>query len=999
MTSFRLPPRSASGILLPALALLAAIGIRATTRGDDATKPARVPWTTSRVVGTPDPPPPYKAVNAFPNVKLDHPLLMTAAPGTDRLFVAEQGGKIVSFPNKSDAKADLFCDLPKELQTLKQTPNATAFEFVYGLAFHPKFAENRFCYVCYTVKGKARNLPDGTRVSRFKVTAADPPRIDPASEEIVLTFLQGGHNGGDLHFGPDGYLYVSTGDAADPNPPDVFHTGQDISDLLASILRIDVDHKADGKNYAVPKDNPFVGLTAGDKPARPEVWAFGFRNPWRMSFDRQTGNLWVGDVGWESWEMVHRVEKGGNYGWSAVEARQSVYPNEQLGPTPIRPPVIEVPHTHGASVTGGYVYRGKKFPELAGAYVFGDWETRRLWAARIDDDRLKAMPEITAPSVRVVAFGEDNNGELYVVDHDAGTIMTLARNDAPANDPSKFPRKLSETGLFASAKDNVPAPGVYRFEVNARQWQDYATAEHLVALPGTSGMADYEQERPLPGSRADWHRFHRHFPKGAVLVKTLSLEMQRGDPASRRRIETQLLHFDGENWNGYNYAWRDDQTDADLVPADGAEKLLTVKDPAFGGGKREQTWTFHNRAQCAQCHNQWAKYTLAFNPEQLNRTVRTPAGEVNQLTWLGELGLWNRIDRHDKPRLPFNDAELKKLPKLANPQGDGPLADRARAYLHVNCAHCHRFGGGGAVDFELQAFGELGKKVIDAPPTRGTFDLPDVRVIAPGDPARSVLYYRMLKFGGGRMPHLGSELPDPQGTSLIADWIRRLPGGSGDHDSDYRPDEPIGKSLASPVSAIPLAAHVGNGLGDGGREKVFAAVAKLPPGNVRDLFEGYLPHTGERKLGANPRPHTILARKGDADRGKELYWSQRVQCQTCHRIDGKGTELGPDLSAIGKARTREELLESLLEPSRRIDPPYQPYLVRTLDGRSFVGLLVKRDAKEVVLKDGQNKEARVAAGDVESLQPARDSLMPTGVLADLTAQQAADLLEYLATRK
>ncbi len=264
-------------------------------------------------------------------------------------------------------------------------------------------------------------------MSRFTVTKTDPPRIDPASEEIVLTFLQGGHNGGDLHFGPDGMLYISTGDAASPNPPDPLNTGQDISDLLSSILRIDVDRKDEGKNYAVPKDNPFVGM----KGARPEVWAYGFRNPWRMSFDRQTGELFVGDVGWELWEMVHRVEKGGNYGWSAMEGPQPIKP-EQVGPTPIHPALIELPHTIACSVTGGYVYRGKKFPELRGAYVFGDWETRRLWAARFEGDRTKEMPEIARPSVRIVAFGEDNDGELYFLDHDGGTVHTLERNDGGA---------------------------------------------------------------------------------------------------------------------------------------------------------------------------------------------------------------------------------------------------------------------------------------------------------------------------------------------------------------------------------------------------------------------------------------------------------------------------------------------------------------------------------------------------------------------------------------
>ena len=376
-------PRAAA-LALPFVALAALSWTAA------AEKPAaRTPWAGSRLVGSPDPAPPLKLVNAFPKAKFNNPLLMAQPPGGGRLFVAEQGGKIFSMRAVPDAVPELCFDPAAELKNFKLTPNAVGFESTYGLAFHPKFAENRQCFVCYTLKAKDKpNLAEGTRVSRFTMTKAEPPRIDPASEEILFTYLQGGHNGGDLHFGPDGMLYVSTGDAASPNPPDEFKTGQDITDLLSSVLRIDVDRKDAGKAYAVPRDNPFVGTEVDGKPARPEVWAYGFRNPWRMSFDRGTGELWAGDVGWELWELVHKVERGGNYGWSAVEGRQPVNTGIKLGPTPIRPPVVEIPHTDGASVTGGYVYRGKKFPALVGKYVFGDWVTKRIWAAEVKGTEL-----------------------------------------------------------------------------------------------------------------------------------------------------------------------------------------------------------------------------------------------------------------------------------------------------------------------------------------------------------------------------------------------------------------------------------------------------------------------------------------------------------------------------------------------------------------------------------------------------------------------------------
>src|SRR5262249_10401773 len=243
--------------------------------------PTRVPWKTSRLTGSPDPPHPYRIERVFPRLAFKNPLLITRAPGTDRFFVGEHAGKIYSFPkDPACAKADLFLDLTTELQSWDKAGKVRGVGAVYGLAFHPQFAKNRYCYVCYVLdsKNQGEQLPDGSRVSRFRVTATDPPRCDPKSEKVLLTWLAGGHNGGDLHFGPDGYLYVSTGDGTDPNPPDKFDTGQDISDLLSSVLRIDVDREDPGKPYAIPPDNPFLQTPK----ARPEGWAYGFRNPWRM---------------------------------------------------------------------------------------------------------------------------------------------------------------------------------------------------------------------------------------------------------------------------------------------------------------------------------------------------------------------------------------------------------------------------------------------------------------------------------------------------------------------------------------------------------------------------------------------------------------------------------------------------------------------------------------------------------------------------------------------
>jgi len=968
-----------------------------------AEEPAgRKPWITGKITGSPEAPPPYKSADAYPSAKFDHPLLMARMPGNGRMFVGEQGGKIFAVPKAKDGKPELLADLPKELKNLISLKDADGFEALYGLAFHPDFAKNRACFICYTIKGKSgiRNLTDGSRVSRFKLTDGDSPKLDVDSEEVVIAFPQGGHNGGDLHFGPkDGYLYISTGDATNPNPPDELKTGQDVSDLLSSVLRIDVNAKHAGKNYAIPKDNPFVETKHDGKAVRPEIWSYGFRNPFRMSFDRATGELWVGDVGWENWEMIHRLSKGSNHGWSVQEARQPINTHFKIGPTPVRAPAIELDHSQAASITGGYVYRGKKFPELIGQYIFGDYMTKRVWAAKFDGDRLVSLKDILAPTVRIVAFGEDADGELSLLDYDTGKVHALEKNATPEYDPKKFPKKLSETGLFKDAAKHELADGVVGFNINAPMWHDGATGFHFVAVPGNEPILDIEGRKALGGT-IEWLPYQFHFPKDSVLGKTLTL---RQNEKTKLRVETQILHYDGLYWQAYTYAWREDKSDADLVPADGAEKRIVVDDARVLGGKRELNWNFASRTQCLTCHTPWAETTLAFNVGQLNwkpkrspdATVTTPAqpASVSQLEEFCHAGLLKRVKGDGKPNPPYDEKNTAKLAKLTYPYDpEAKTADRARSYLQVNCSHCHRNGGGGAVGFELTSGSDL-KAVLNIRATRGDFGIQNPRIIAPGVPERSTLLWRMAKFGKDRMPHIGAETVDAKGVELMHEWIASL-GKPDPVVGEPIPVDDYPKLLGTSAGAIKLALDAGCDCNES--FEIFAAAKKLPPGPVRDLFEGYFPpEKGERKLGQNPRPRAILPLTGDAKRGEAIFLAERSQCLACHKHAGKGNEIGPDLAKLTGTRTKDDWLDSMLEPSRRVEAAFQSYTLKSLDGTVATGVLVKKDAKEIVIKDAKAMLVAVKAEDIDSFAPARESLMPRGLLAEFTAQQAADLLAFL----
>ncbi|MCC7420338.1 MAG: PQQ-dependent sugar dehydrogenase [Planctomycetaceae bacterium] len=337
------------------------------------------------------------------------PILLTHfGDGSNRVVVPTQQGVIHVFANDDSAEATkIYLDIRSKVRYADKQNE----EGLLGLVFHPKYKENGEFFVFYTdVKKEMENV-----VSRFKVSKNDPTKADPESEEVLLRIERPfwNHDGGTLAFGPDGYLYIALGDGGSGGDP--HENGQNLKTILGQVLRIDVDHKGDGKKYAIPKDNPFVGK----KGAAPEIYAYGLRNIWRMAFDRKTGWLWAGEVGQNLYEEISIIKSGGNYGWNI---RESLHPFGAKG-VDVQPdlidPIWEYHHDVGKSITGGLVYRGGKIPELEGAYLYADYVSAKVWALRYDEakGRVVANHEIKGPGVPVLSFGEDEKGNAYLMTH------------------------------------------------------------------------------------------------------------------------------------------------------------------------------------------------------------------------------------------------------------------------------------------------------------------------------------------------------------------------------------------------------------------------------------------------------------------------------------------------------------------------------------------------------------------------------------------------------
>lgn len=710
------------------------------------------PMDTSHLTGSPDPLP-LESVRAFPKLRFNRPVEFThAGDGTNLVYVVELPGVIRLFENHDGAsEASVFLDIRDIVQS-------TGYEEgLVGLAFHPRYRENGEFFVFYTA------APTQSVVSRFRVSEDNPRVADRASEEVILRTNRHSHDhvGGSIRFGHDGYLYIALGDGGSLD--DCQGHGQSLKSLLAGVLRIDVDHHQPPLAYAIPEDNPYVNT----KGARGEIWAKGLRNPWRLSVDAATGELWTGDVGQHRFEEVNRVRRGGNYGWNIREGFESYQPSVQSKPERLIDPIVAYDRGRGESITGGAVYRGRQLTQFVGHYIYGDYVSGDVWALRMDGERLAENRHVASVGQYITAFGQDAEGELYLCTYDGWLFRLRERSGHLETVAQEFPRKLSETGLYLSVEHNEPAPAMIPYEVNMPFWSDYAVKDRYLVLPEEASVGFDETGK--------WQ-----MPVGTVLCKTIWMHRDRDTKTEPFRLETRLLVHSPDGWQAYTYVYNDDQTDAELLDGSRNESIELTS----GGRTIHQPYYFPARHDCFTCHTRGEGFVLGMTTRQLNRVMHYQGESENQLAMFDRLGIFtqplektpDQLERF--PEWGYGNLVRSQAPDAprAEESMQGDLGDLARAWLDVHCAVCHRPRGVAPHYRDLRYHTPLEKtNLIGGTPNHGHLTLRDSHIVTPGRPGESELLYRMGQRGPRQMPPLATHVPDPKAVAVIRDWIRRMP--------------------------------------------------------------------------------------------------------------------------------------------------------------------------------------------------------------------------------
>ena len=667
----------------------------------------------------------FDLVPAFPGLTFSSAVFMTGVPGDARLAVVQQSGQVRVFtPSSGVTTSQVILDV-------SGLTVSSGEQGLLGLAFDPAFVSNHFLYVHYTRQSDGHSI-----IARFTWDGTNQVNLNTQKIILDVTDPAANHNGGMIAFGPsDGYLYIAFGDGGGAN--DQFGNAQNPGTLLGKILRIDVHPAVASDAYDTPADNPFVGMAGW----RGEIWALGLRNPFRFSFDRANGQLWAGDVGQDTTEEIDIVTKGGNYGWPRFEGTRQFQNVALAAGTAHTPPIFEYDHPIGFSVIGGYVYRGSQIASLVGKYLYSDFYSGLVWSLSGPTNPTNTkLASASSPS----SFGEDDDGEVYVVSYNNGLYKF---NETGGG--GSVPTLLSQTGLFTDLANLTPASGLIEYDLNIPFWSDGALKRRWVGIPSNVNVTFAASE--------PWT-----FPVGTVIVKHFEMELTEGNPGTRRRLETRLLVRDANGWQGFTFKWNAAQTDAQLL-AGADTDTLTVN--LAGGGSVTWDYSYPSRTDCLLCHTSAANFALGLGTRQMNRDFDYGAVTDNQLRTLNHINYFST--NIGAP------TQYEAYPALDDTNAS--IATRARAYLAVNCSQCHQPNGGTPVDLDLRFdTADASMNALDVAPTQGALGLQNARIVAPGVKESSVLWERIRRLDSTRMPPVGTRRVDEEAVDLIGTWIDGL---------------------------------------------------------------------------------------------------------------------------------------------------------------------------------------------------------------------------------
>ena len=752
----------------------------------------------------------YSLVDAY-GLTFDEPVAIASPPNDNsRLFILERSGRIMVIPNIHNPTKEVFLDL----RTNTSYSQGNIEVGLLGFAFHPNYANNGYFYVYRTQLTSSPVSSFGLHdvLSRFSVSPTNPNLADPTSELQIIVQIDGSgeHNAGDIKFGPDGYLYLSLGDSSptifDQSPnPQAIDKG-----LFSGIIRIDVDkklgslppnpHHSVTTNYAIPPDNPFVGISEYQGQAldpskvRTEFFAIGFRNPWKMAFNPSNGDLYVGDVGGSQVEEVSKVTAGGNFGWPYYEGTKPLTtpPQGFAGNLPI----IEYMHSpgelyKGQCVIGGVFYTGTGIPELTGAYVYGDFRSGNIWHIFPENAAGTQNPSgWLASSSDLSCFGiEPGSGDVLVGDLAGGRILRLVHRTSETADP--FPKLLSETGIFSDLSTLTPENGIVPYDINHTFWSDHAIKKRWFSVPHLSDKMTFVES-------GNWV-----FPAGTVWVKHFDVELVEGVPSSRRRLETRVLVKSESGAYGVTYRWNETGSDATIVPAIGMDEPynVTLQD----GSQASRVWHYPQRGECMQCHTKAAGYALGFSTAQLNRLIDYASGPEEQITALHTAGYLS-----NQPALPQN---LERLSEKTDERVG--LTHRAKSYLAANCSFCH-LPGNGTLDVLWDA------RMATSPSEMKIFD----RLISPRNVPGSFIHTRASTRSKIKMPPIASLEIDTEGIQLLRRWINGFPTPDWNSDGIGATHSSSGSSMEGNTLTVS-----GSGLGINGQSDQLQFLSREITGN------------------------------------------------------------------------------------------------------------------------------------------------------------------------